>query len=184
MLNIKKWLSFAIIAAISAAPMSASANDAEVANTTIPASACRPESNVDDGQVFLSNGAYVFSGNNTGTVRLYCPWTINGNTSNLTNDNDMSSYRVYYRDTDGISNSSEITTLLAYRDPNGQAQPAGQVAWSSNTANATANTTQTVQLSHDLGSNRLYYFIVTIRRNSTSQNPAFSGIDFPAFIPG
>lgn len=184
MMNIKNWLSFAIIAALSAAPMPALANEPEVANTTIPASACRPESNVDDGQVVLSNGAYVFNSNITGTVRLYCPWTINGNTIDLTNDNDMSSYRVYYRDPDGMGNSYEITTLLAYRDPNGQAQPPGQVAWSSNTANGTVNTTQSVQLSHDLGSNRLYYFIVTIRRNSTSQNPAFSGIDFPALIPG
>ncbi|WP_413200555.1 hypothetical protein [Nostoc piscinale] len=177
----KNFLAAATIAASLIVPSVASANDRDILATTVPATACRPNSDSGDASVVISNGAYVFNGSATGTVTLYCPLPINANTiSDLTNDNDISTYRVYYRDTDGIGGASEITTRLVYRDSAGL-NGVGST-WSSNVSNMTDNRTQFVNLNHSVGSNRLYSFLVTIQRTNTTQNPAFSGIDF-AFPP-
>ncbi|WP_414544119.1 hypothetical protein [Nostoc sp. CCY0012] len=177
MLLSKYFMAFTTIAASFAISSPVLANDRDVLATTIPASACRPQNNVDDAKVALSNGAYVFTGSATGTVIFYCPLPINANTvSDMTNDNDISAYRVYYRDTDGIGTGSEITTRLVYRDAAGL-NGVGST-WSSNVFNNANNRTQFVNLNHDVGSNRLYSFLVTMQRTNTSQNPAFSGIDF------
>lgn len=155
----------------------ASANDRDVEATTIPASACRPRNDVEDAAVGLSNGAYVFNGSATGTVILYCPLPINRHTiSDMTNDNDISTYRVYYRDTDGMGTGAEIETRLHYRDSNGL--HAVGTTWSSNESNMTDNTIRYVNLNHNVGFDRLYFFTVIMRRTNTEQDPAFSGIDF------
>lgn len=176
MMNIKRCLGLAIIGALASWPTVASANSSQILSTTIPASACQPDNSVASGRVALSNGAYVFSGNATGTVTLYCPLPVGRTPSSGSNANNISTYRVYYRDSDGTASSSEITTRLFFRDANGQGV-IGALS-SSNSSNISVNTSRFVRLSHTLGFNRLYYFIVTMRRNSTTQNPAFSGIDF------
>ena len=178
MMNIKCCLGFLIIINILFSwPTVALATSRDILSTTIPASACQPDSSAASGRVSLTNGAYVFSGNATGTVRFYCPLPVSRYTSNgLANDNDISSYHVYYRDPDGLANSSEITTRLFYRNVNGQTAVGS--ASSSNSFNVTGNTARIVRLNHNLGFERLYYFLVTIRRSSTELRPAFSGIDF------
>lgn len=174
-------MAFATIAASFAVSSPVLANTRDVLATTIPASACRPQDNVADAKVVLSNGAYVFIGSATGTVNFYCPLPINAYTvSNLTDNNNISTYRVYYRDSDGIGTASEISTRLVYRDSAGL-NGAGNT-WSSNVSNSTNNITQLVNLNHGLGFDRLYSFLVIMQRNNSSQNPAFSGIDF-AFPP-
>lgn len=183
MMNIKRCLGAVIIGSLLSWTTVASANSSDILSTTIPASACQPNTPVASGRVALSNGAYVFSGNATGEVVLYCPLPVSRHPSRGgINPNSISTYRVYYRDSDGAGNASEITTRLFYRDANGQAVVGS--AFSSNLSNITANTARFVTLSHTLQFNRLYYFIVTIRRNSTAQNPAFSGIDFEFIPPG
>lgn len=178
MLNSKYLLACATIAASLIAPSAALANDRDVAATTIPATACRPNTDSADAVLALSNGAYVFNGSATGTVILYCPLPITAYTiSDFTDDNDISRYRVYYRDSDGIGVASEVRTRLVYRDANGLTQLGS--TWSSNLSNITDNTTQIVNLNHDVGTDRLYSFTVIMQRTNTTQNPAFSGIDFP-----
>lgn len=179
-MNITKYLmSFAAIAAFFAFPSIASANTTNVSATTIPASACRPENDTTDARVALSNGAYVFTGNFTGTVRFYCPLPINANTVTGIGSNSLSRYNVYYRDPDATGNATAIRTRLAYRST-GQFAIGGE--WSSNTVNVGANLTndriQSVLLNHTFSNFRLYYFIVTMTRNNANQSPAFSGIDF------
>ncbi|MEC4812013.1 MAG: hypothetical protein SAK29_01825 [Scytonema sp. PMC 1069.18] len=175
---ISKYLMAVVAVAASFAVSSvASANDQDVRATTIPASACRPRNDVADAAVTLSNGAYVFNGSATGTVILYCPLPINAHTiSDTTDDNDISTYRVYYRDSDGIGSEAEIRTRLNYRDSSGL-QGVG-TTWSSNESNTTTNTIRYVSLNHDVGFNRLYFFTVIMQRTNTGQDPAFSGIDF------
>jgi hypothetical protein len=183
MLFSKYFMAFATIAAYLAISSPVFANTQDVSATTIPASACRPQDDTADAKVILSNGAYVFKGSATGTVIFYCPLPINANTiSDNTNANRISTYRVYYRDTDGNGLGSEITTQLAFRDFGGL-KTVGS-AWTSNAISPPTyeNTSKYVSLKHNLDSGRLYFFAVAMKRTDTSKDPAFSGIDF-AVIP-
>ncbi|MEZ5537036.1 MAG: hypothetical protein R3F02_15615 [Thiolinea sp.] len=161
------------------------ANDTDLVATTVPASACVPVSSTDMNRARLSNGAWVFSGSSTGTIRLYCPLPVNAFTlSNSSNDNDITRYRVYYRDSDATGNDAIVRTRLVYRTSSGMFY-AGST-WSSNTPNfsSTSLTGNRIDIHpnpHDVRSNALYSFYISIYRRNTSQNPVFSGIDFPVY---
>lgn len=178
-MNLKYLTLFAAMAAVFATPTIASANSNDVKATTIPASACRPENDATDERVALINGAYVFAGNATGTVRFYCPLPLTEYTTSGIGGNSLSHYNVYYRDTDGTGNAAQIQTALYYRSTS--LVPVSPI-FNSNTVNTGGNLTndriQTVLFNHTFDSPRLYFFAVSIRRDNTNQNPAFSGIDF------
>lgn len=169
---------------------SALANDQDVWTTAVPASSCVPANEWLANKVQLSNGAWVFRGSSTGTVIFYCPLALNAYTvSNFSHDNDISRYRVYYRDSDGgmlggsggfiAPQRSRVTARLTFRRANGM-YSAGTLWSSDNTGvNATANTTAIKTNAHDVRANALYAFVATLYRANTSQSPAFSGIDFP-----
>jgi hypothetical protein len=181
MMQLKCLIFLTAIAALFTFPGAAVANDRDLEATTIPASACRPESDSVDASVRMVNGAYIFNGNSTGTVRFFCPLPINRLTvSGPSNDNDLSRYRVYYRDTDGTGNAVEITTHLFYRNSDANASIPVGAAWSSNSnpSNLTVNTSFYVLQAHQFEVFRLYFFVVTMRRNNINQDPAFGGIDF------
>lgn len=178
MFNSKYFITFATISVLLSLPSVASANDRDLIATTIPASACRPSNDTEDGRVRLSNGAYVFNSSSTGTVVLYCPLPINGFTiSDTTADNDISSYRVYCRDTDGAGNTAQVTTQLQFRNANNITNVGGV---SSCVPPGGVNGTVVIPRAHDVGIGSLYFFRVTISRTNTTQDPAFSGIDFPS----
>ena len=170
---------------------SALANDQDVWSTTVPASSCEPANETDANKVKIANGAWVFSGDNLGVVTLYCPLAINAFTvANFSHDNDITAYRVYYRDTDGgtygsngaPTNLAQVTARLTYRKEDGM-YSAGSL-WSSHFTpiNLRGNTKIVKNNVHDVQANALYSFIVTLQRLHPSQSPAFSGIDFP--FPG
>ncbi|MGB5959185.1 MAG: hypothetical protein WBG73_00895 [Coleofasciculaceae cyanobacterium] len=179
MIIAKPFVPFAAIATVFAIPSIAAANTPDVAATTIPASACRPENDTTDSRVSLSNGAYVFNPGVTGTVRFYCPLPINGNRTNGINNNSMTRYNLYYRDSDGTGNAAQITSRLLYRST-GQFAIGSQL--NSNTINTGTNLTSdrihTILLNHTFLNFRLYYFLVTMTRTNSNLNPAFTGIDF------
>ncbi len=154
------------------------ANDQDVFSTTVPATACQPLNSTYLSRVTLSNAAWVFRGSATGTVFFYCPLPINAFTkANSSWDNDISSFRVYYRDSDGQGSAARVRARLRFRQANGMYQVGPY--WDSNAFNPTGNTTRTMSLNHDMRSNALYSFVVIMYRANTSQDPAFSGIDFP-----
>ena len=187
MMQLKRLIFLTAIAGLFTFPSAAVANDQDVQATTIPASACRPESDTADASVRMVNGAFIFNGNSTGTVRFFCPLPINRLTvSGPSNDNDLTGYRVYYRDTDGTGNLAEITTHLFYRNSNAGSSIAVGAAWGSNSnpSNSTVNTSFFVGQTHQFEAFRLYFFGVTMRRNNINQDPAFGGIDFiPPQVP-
>lgn len=159
----------------------ARANDRDMLATTVPATACEPLNSSHANEVQLSNAAWVFRGSHTGTITFYCPvprnaWTLSDNT----NDNDISAYRIYYRDSDGTGTTAQVTARLVYRGASGLFS-AGST-WNSNNHAATGNTTAFKENVHDVRFDALYSFLVTLRRTNTQQAPAFSGIDF-ATIP-
>jgi len=173
-----KLTKMSILSSMALLSVNANANDQDLWAKTVPASFCTPVSEDQANEVWLSNGALVFSGNNTGTISFYCPVSLNAYTvSNNSWDNDISKYRVYYRDTDGQSNSSAVTARLVYRRANGMYSAGG--TFSSNGYSDTGNTSKVRNNAHDVRSSAHYAFLVTLRRTNTTQSPAFTGIDFP-----
>lgn len=154
----------------------AHANDQDLRATTVPATSCQPASSTQAASVVLVSAAWVFSGNNTGTVTFYCPLPVNGNTeSNIGDDNDITTFRVFYRDTDGTGTDAEVTARLLYRTTG---LFAASSAWSSNASNVMIDTTDFHPAVHDVSNLALYSFVVTLSRTNTTENPAFTGIDF------
>lgn len=147
--------------------------------TTVPASACEPVNSSDAARIRLSNGAWVFRGANTGQVSFNCPLPVNANTvSDNTDANYISSYRIYFRDTDVLGNQAEVRVRLRSRSSTGLAYVSPQ--WSSNGAvyPGPTNTRVCERLNHNLNNDQIYHFLMSLRRSNTNQNPAFTGIDF------
>jgi len=167
----------ALAALAAAAPLRA--NDQDVRGTTVPATACQPASTASAEKLQLSNAAWVFASGATGTVYLYCPLAINGNTvSDASDDNDASSYRIYYRDSDGTGGAAEVTTRLVYRRADGLYSGGAEWSSNSNLLDTEENTIDFQDNPHDLTANGVYSFFVTIARTNVNESPAFSGIDF------
>ena len=161
------------------------ANDQDLVATTIPASTCAPANNVQAGLVHLSSGSWMFNTGATGGVIFNCPLPLNVFTvSDNTNDNDMTHFRVYYRDTDSLLNNAQVTARLIRRSMNGALTLIGP-QWNSNNVNINVHTAQPQPVLHQMTANSLYSFQVTLARNNVLQNPMFTGIDFPngSFIP-
>ena len=158
------------------------ANDRDVRATTIPASACQPVNQQSAGKLSYNNGNWFISGQ--GEARLSCPLPINGSTvSDTSNDNDMTRYRVYYKDTDALGQNSSVRVRLRSIGTNGQFVSHGP-NWNSNDFNNVNYTTRTQAVNVDLSPNRLYSFRVVLRKTSGVVSPRFGGIDFPQlFFP-
>jgi hypothetical protein len=130
-------------------------------------------------KLFISNAAWTFAGNSTGTVYLYCPLPINGNTvSAAGDDNDMETYRIYYRDSDGTGNAAEVRTRLIYRRSDGLYSGGAEWSSNSNVLDTETNTTAYHVNAHDMTADGVYSFLVTLRRNNIDVAAVFSGIDF------
>ncbi|MEE9423918.1 MAG: hypothetical protein V3V18_02940 [Methylococcales bacterium] len=157
-----------------------SANDLELLNTTIPASACRPIHDIDDERIKLKNGAFIFRNGMTGTASLLCPLQLSGT--------NMTSYRIYFRDSNRCLSSVNVLARLRYRNKSGQ--KAVSPKWTSTfetpfgefcfpAPGSESNTTEVIPLVETLAPGRLYNFVVQITRELDTQKVTFSGIDFP-----
>ena len=166
-----------LAAMVAAVPLLA--NDQDVRATTVPATACQPASLAFAAKMQISNAAWTFAGASTGTVYLYCPLPINGNTvSDASDDNDISTYRIYYRDSDGTGAAAEVTTRLVYRRSDGLYSGGPQWSSNSNPLDTTTNTIDFHDNPHDMTAAGVYSFFVTLKRTNTNDSAAFSGIDF------
>jgi hypothetical protein len=160
------------------------ANDQDALATPVPAPACEPQNQAQAAKVALSNAAWVFSGSSTGSVTFFCPVILNCITeaeADPPNNNTISSFRVYYRDSDATGNAARVTARLAFRGSSGRFFAGSE--WDSNNPNAgselTGNRTDIQPNQHGVQCDALYSFLVTLMRADPAQNPAFSGIDFP-----
>ena len=171
------------------------ANQINLSAYTIPASACIPANPIDSDKLKLSHGSYVFASGETGSASLLCPLSLSGWKAGVSilDQNyldpfiSMSKYRVYYRDPNDCSSATGVEVRLRYRNKTGliALNPKWHSWQDSDSPNTicymgvTKNTTQEVTFSHNLKTDRLYHFLVKIKRLNTAQKPAFSGIDFP-----
>jgi hypothetical protein len=183
--------------AVGALPGSALANDRDLRATPIPAAACVATGRGTDGVGIggdFSAGAYVVTGNfpeNAGSPkdqRLQCGLPVNNlELSNpSSNDNDITSFQVLYRDADGRGPETLVEVALNQTVPlaSGALQSRPICRWSSN-ANGTAATGYTranVPCAHDIPPGAFYHFTVrlfTTATGATTPFAGFAGITFP-----
>jgi hypothetical protein len=154
------------------------ANHRDLLATTVPASSCQPVDSTNLAKVQITNGAWVFKGTETGAVEMWCPLPLNRNTvSDATNNNAMTSYRIWYRDSDGAGAAAQVSVQLTYRLPNGVLGTVG-LPFSSNINNVSVDTTYVRNQAHTFEINAIYAFRVRLARTSAAQTTSFTGINF------
>jgi hypothetical protein len=184
-------LAAAAAAATLAPAAPARANDRDLRGTPIPAAACSVwvRQGFEDalhGAVGGYNGAYYgVRADKNRRIQLGCPLPVNAiDLSGATDDNDVSKFRVHYRDPDGFGNGTTLTVdfYRTTRTTTGH-QLALVKSWSSDVGGggATGATTAVVALPQDLATGVFYSFQVMLTVLPVPGAPTleFAGIDFP-----
>jgi len=166
-----RYTKAAVVLAALAAAAPLAANDQDLIATTVPATACQAANPTSHGKLRVVNGAWVFLPGVSGTAYLWCPLSVNMYTvSDASQDNDIASYRIYYRDE---GPTSQVTVRLGYRNTGG-------LIWTGPTwvsSDGAGNAVDQHNNPHDVVIG-LYSFMVTLTRAGLEEDPAFSGIDF------
>ena len=168
-------------AGLALAPAAARANDRDLRGTPVPAAACVEVSrsgltgNPWSGSFFGLDGAGK-------VLLLRCPLPVNNvDLSGNTDDNDLTSMRVHYRDSDGFGNGAIVTvTLVMVAATAGDTVSTVVCEWNSNT-NGTGSTTAagaTKACVHDLAASAFYLLKVQLQ-SGAGITVQFLGVDFP-----
>jgi hypothetical protein len=161
-----------------AVPDTASAADPN--RISIPASACQLDDPDDFALLEFENGSWVFVAGETGSVDLVCP--VGRKEDFFEGDNwSFARMRLWYRDTDGTGSAANVTAQLSERTTTSAGSPFGPLIESSD-SNTMSNTTRIANVNHVI-IDAMYYVTVRVRRNNTTQTPAFHGVDFLAPEP-
>jgi hypothetical protein len=166
------------------------ANDRSLRALMIPASSCQVDGNTpfeeDPFKTPSSIGRFT-----PGSYEVLCPLPVNNvEMSGMRNDNDISKFRVAYRDTDGSGPAGEVAVFLERTflsgggtlttlSGGGTLTTIPVCSWSSNTdgADETDHTSDVASCEHDVRRRNFYVFVVVLDRTSAEVN--FFGIDFP-----
>jgi hypothetical protein len=163
-------------------PAPARANDRDLRGTPVPAAACVEVSrsgltgNPWSGSFFGMEGAGK-------VLLLRCPLPVNNvELSGNTDDNDLSKFRVHYRDPDGSGNGAIVTVTLVEMGATatGDTVSTHLCQWSSNAdgTGATGATRATKACAHDLAADVFYHFNVQLQ-SGAGLTVQFLGVDFP-----
>jgi hypothetical protein len=153
----------------------AEANDRGVRGTVIPA----PECTLIGGSARLSE-IPNWTAELGGIAVISCPLPINNiDLGSNSNDNDITKFRVLYRDSDGAANQASLAvSLLKSKITNGTLSTS-QICNSTLTTTATGFTASTINCPQDVaGGGTFYRFLVVLVGLSTAE-AEFAGIDFP-----
>jgi hypothetical protein len=164
----------------------AAANDRDLKATHIPAAACDANNSYN---VDLRQGIHV-PGDQPGALNQDHVWRCalplnNVDLGGTTNDNDMSSFTVFYMDSDGAGTRVNLKVDLWENTvgANGLVSTL-RCPWNSNQegSGSTAYTSKNKPCAVDLGATSFYFFTVTMRVTAGSGNPidaALIGTRFP-----
>jgi hypothetical protein len=168
------------------APGQLHANDRDLRAITVPAAICvggNPD-NFDPG-MGITVGNWLPPATAT-EMRIRCALPLNNvDLGGTSNDNDMTSFTVFYADSDGFgTRTGVLVTLFEVRLSNGRMAGADKCGWDSNHdgTGSTGFTSDNVLCAVDLAATAFYHFSVYIYVNGAPQNApdaAFSGIRFP-----
>lgn len=149
----------------------------EVANHTIPAAACQPNSTSAAAKIYLSSNGWNFLSGQTGTAVLYCSLPLSTFAGYVSGpNNDLTMIRLAYRDTDGQGTAARIYARMFSRTTTGSTL--WHQGFNSNTAAATGYTNGWASGGYDFNWYDFQGAYVTMYRANTSQYPVFVGIDF------
>ena len=169
----------ALAAAMTLVPAVGHANDRDLRGTAIPAAACveHNRSAGFGGVSWSPDGFYVVQGTGQG-LALHCALPVNAiDLSGTTNDNDISRFRVHYKDPDGLGPANDIQVRFIKTSPASDGLKTYVCEWSANTAGTgsanVASATRTC--AHDVANGSFYHFDIYMTGNDTR----FYGIDFP-----
>jgi hypothetical protein len=164
----------AVLAALIGLADAARANDRDVRATMIPATSCQ----LYNGSAFLSNYSWFLLGYIGNQAFLLCPVTFNNiDLSGTSNDNDLTKFRVHYRNKGG-----EMRVFLDRVEHFGTTSRSQSVCGAilPSTTSSVEYTSTVIQCPHDIGSgNNFYSFLVRMDSNFTDSVQRFVGIDFP-----
>lgn len=188
-------LLLASLSAMSAAPAASAAglNTWDLISRSIPASACTPRDSAGLAAVEMVQGGWRFRSGSVGSVVLSCPLPITVFPADQAQgfaSTKMAFYRVWYRDSDGLTASAGVLVTPYLRRSNGSwlniglanggggIVPPGVCQFSSNAFADIGFAVHTKDCVHAIEQNALYTFEVTMRRDTPSQTVEFHGIDF------
>jgi hypothetical protein len=163
-------------------PSPGQANDRSLRAVMIPASSCQViEDTPLEGNPFKEQ-VDAISRLTPGTYRVVCPLPVNNiEMAGRRNDNDISRFRVTYRDTDGLDPAGEVLVFLQRISLAGDGSLTIDFLcdWSSNMdgSDEIGYTSDVVPCAHDVSPRSFYVFQVILSR--TSADVYFIGIDFP-----
>ncbi|MDC0715633.1 hypothetical protein [Nannocystis bainbridge] len=169
-------LSLAAATLVTAAPGFASEAAAADLTNRVPASACSPETPDDDASLQLSNGSWILSGTETGTMTLWCPVATDKPYTGFS-PFEIDYLRLWYRDPDGTAAGSQVTAQLYYRTEGSNNIWPMTAGVNSNTSSVTTSNTLSSAVTTNTSTDALFFVKVTISRDSTSSNVAFHGFD-------
>jgi hypothetical protein len=165
------------------APAAARANDRDPRATPVPASACVEVFHPTNITLWSSSGWFgLYTGGAYATLR--CPLPLNNvDLGGTTDDNDISKFRVHYRDGDGFGTTARVEVDLKRAAVNAGGLPEGTVvcSWKSNVdgAGATTAAKATKACPHDLAAEAFYFFEVRLETGDGTYPVEFLGITFP-----
>lgn len=176
-------LAAAFSAALAGFVPAAWANDRDPRATPVPASACA-EIFHTPGIIPWSSGGWfgLYAG---GTyVHLRCPLPLNNvDLGGTTDDNDISKFRVHYRDGDGLGTTARVEVDLKRSVVNVGGLPGSTVvcAWKSSVdgTGVTTATKATKACPLDLATEAFYFFEVRLETSDGTYPVEFLGITFP-----
>lgn len=194
----KHLLTLAAAAALAGSlPGQAMANDRDLRATTVPAASCEVDGTA---ALWLNNREIAVRGSlaplppgaegpaSPETIDLHhrCPLPLNNvDLGGTTNDNDMTSFTVIYRDADGAAAGSLVEVTL-YQNilASGTVQTTAVCSWNSNTrgTGSTGYASASMPCALDLAATAFYHFDVRLFTNrppSPEIEASFVGIRFP-----
>lgn len=152
---------------------------ADLLRHTIPAAACQPYNAATADKLYLSTNGWNFVGGQTGVARLYCSLPLSIFAGDIIfNNNDITTVRVAYRDTDGMLGNARVWTRMYSRttpgltnwhkwyDSNSSPITVYTNGWAGGTASRDINW-------YDFQGAYIYMY-----RANTTEYPVFVGIDF------
>ena len=180
----------------------AQANDRDLLGTPVPAASCVKyyADNAEGGAlnsgrrqrrswyngVFALRGGVGTPGQDYKDFRLHCGLAVNQvEISNLTsNDNDITSFRVLYRDGDGRGAATvvEVTLYKMTALSSGEVQSTPVCQWSSNTSGtgATGYIRATVPCAHDIPVGAFYHFDVRLFTTAIATRSSSGSAELPS----
>ena len=151
----------------------ADANDRSVRAVMIPPSACEAPATTT---AKLSAAGWTVQ--NGDSAAFICPLPINNiELGGTTDDNDITKFRVHYRDSDGLGTVNSVDVVLIQHRVGPFVQTG--ICGATLAPSTTDFTSSTVPCVHDVASGgRFYQFFVRLK-SGPAGSASFLGIDFP-----